>query len=112
MTPPEPSAGSAPPATQETPPEPVLVERPAYRWYQKVSAVLLVTFCLEIGLFLLIFPWTGYWDNNYFSLLTPEWRQYWINPYFRGAISGLGIGNLYISVGEVLRLRRFTKKQP
>jgi hypothetical protein len=28
--------------------------------------------------------------------------------YVRGAISGLGVVNLYISLGEVFRLRRFS----
>ena len=37
------------------------------------------------------------------------WHQYWDNMYVRGAISGLGVVNLYISLIEVLRLRRFAK---
>ena len=47
------------------------VPPPVYRWYHKMSAVVFITFCLEIGLFLLIFPWTDYWDGNYFSGLVP-----------------------------------------
>ena len=89
---------------------PIPIERPVYRWYHKMSAVLLVTFCLEIGLFLLIFPWTDYWDGNYFSGLIPEARQYWNNLYLRGAVSGVGLVNLYIALLEVFRLRRFAKR--
>ena len=110
MMPTEPDRRTAPISTEETAPGPVRVERPRYRWYHKLSAVLLVTFCLEIGLFLLIFPWTEYWDNNYFATLILEWRRYWTNAYFRGAISGLGIVNLYISFLEIFRLRRFTRR--
>jgi hypothetical protein len=36
-----------------------------------MSAVVFIAFCLEIGLFLLIFPWTEYWDSNYLSSLAP-----------------------------------------
>jgi hypothetical protein len=108
MMPIEPDRRTAPTSTEE--PVPVAVERPRYRWYHKLSAVLLVTFCLEIGLFLLIFPWTEYWDNNYFATLLPEWRRFWTNTYFRGAISGLGVVNLYISFLEIFRLRRFAKR--
>jgi hypothetical protein len=108
MMPIEPGRRTAPTGTEE--PVPVPVEPPRYRWYHKLSAVLLVTFCLEIGLFLLIFPWTEYWDNNYFATLLPEWRQFWTNTYFRGAISGLGVVNLYISFLEIFRLRRFAKR--
>jgi hypothetical protein len=32
---------------------------------------------------------------------------YWENAYFRGAVSGLGVVNLYISFIEMVRLRRY-----
>lgn len=83
--------------------------RPVYHWYHKMSAVVFVTFCLEVGLFLLIFPWTDFWDANYFSTLIPGWSAYWGNLYVRGAISGLGMVNLYISFIEIFRLRRFAR---
>jgi hypothetical protein len=89
---------------------PVSVNRPVYHWYHKMSAVLFITFCLEIGLFLLIFPWTEYWDTNFFSAIIPDHLQYWDNMYVRGAISGLGVVNLYISFVEILRLRRFARR--
>jgi hypothetical protein len=89
---------------------PVSIERPAYRWYHKMSAVLFITFCLEIGLFLVIWPWTDYWEGNYFALLVPEWHPYWTNLYVRGAISGLGVVNLYIAFAEMFRLRRFSRR--
>jgi hypothetical protein len=77
-----------------------------YAWYQKLGAMLLILFCLEIGSFLLVFPWLGnLWGANFFSSLLH--RGYWDNAYFRGAISGLGVVNLYISFMEILRLRRY-----
>ena len=87
----------------------VPMDSPVYRWYHKMSAVLFITFCLEIGLFLLIFPWTEYWDANFFSAL-PDWRQFWDNMYVRGGVSGLGVVNLYISFVEIFRLRRFVRR--
>ena len=81
---------------------------PAYRWYHKAGAVLFITFCLEMGLFLVIFPWTDYWDN--FTAFAGHWRHYCDNLYVRGAISGVGIVNLYISLAEVFRLRRFARR--
>jgi hypothetical protein len=92
----------APEPPHEAPPA------PRYRWYHKMSAVLLITFCLDIGLFLLIFPWTDAWDN--FIAFAHNWRQYCDNMYVRGAISGIGVVNLYISLGEVFRLRRFSRR--
>ena len=89
---------------------PVPAPAPQYRWYHKTSAAVLIAFCLEIGLFLLIFPWTEYWEANYFAAFVPEWHQYWDNMYVRGAISGLGVVNLYISFVEIFRLRRFARR--
>jgi hypothetical protein len=65
-------------------------------------------FCFELGVFLLLFPWTHYWDVSY-GLFLPAWvRPLWANPYFRGAVSGVGLLNIYISFAEVFRLRRFS----
>jgi hypothetical protein len=89
---------------------PVLAPAPQYRWYHKTSAVVFIAFCFEIGLFLLIFPWTEYWDLNYFAAFVPEWNRYWQNMYVRGAISGLGVVNLYITFVEIFRLRRFARR--
>ena len=106
MMPPDPQS----PASAETVQSPIAVARPTYHWYQKVSAVVFITFCLEIGLYLLIVPWTESWDGNYFSGLLPAMKRYWDNLYVRGAVSGLGAVNLYISLVELFRLRRFARR--
>ena len=95
------------PPADETVHSPIAVPPPVFHWYHKMSAVVFITFCLEIGLFLLIFPWTEYWDGNYFSSLMPQMKSYWDNLYVRGAVSGLGAVNLFISLSEIFRLRRF-----
>jgi hypothetical protein len=110
MMPSDPVSGETPPqlaqdlaAAQSAPPAP-----PEYRWYHKAGAVLLITLCVEIGIFLLIFPWTGGWDK--FVSFAPRLRPYCDNLYVRGAISGIGIVNLYISLAETIRLRRFARR--
>jgi hypothetical protein len=80
--------------------------RATYPWYQKLSSILLIIFCLELGCFLLFFPWMGpAWENNFFSSMLH--RGYWDNGYFRGAVSGLGVVNVYIALAEMVRLRKF-----
>ena len=101
---------SQPPATAGTVRAPMAVPPPKYHWYQKVSAVVFITFCLEIGLYLSIVPWTDSWDGNYFSGLLPQMKPYWDNLYVRGAVSGLGAVNIYISLFEIFRLRRFARR--
>jgi hypothetical protein len=87
--------------------QPALAPPPLYRWYHKAGAVLFVTICLEIGFFLVIFPWTDGWER--FANFIPKLRPWCDNLYVRGAISGIGIVNLYISLTEMFRLRRFVK---
>ena len=81
-----------------------VVAPPRYRWYHVLSAVIFILFCLELGLFLVLFPWSQYWEANFFFS-----RRYWDSAYVRGGVSGLGVVNLYISLLEILRLRRFSK---
>ena len=80
----------------------------AYRWYHKLIGLLFVVLCFEVGIFLLAFPWSPYWASNYFGWFSPEWHEFWVSPYVRGAISGLGCVNLYVSLQEVFRLQRFS----
>jgi hypothetical protein len=63
-------------------------------------------FTFEIGLFLTVFPWVDIWSLNYFSGLIPALETIWDEPYFRGAITGLGLVNIYVACAEVLRLFR------
>ena len=106
MTPPN----EQPPAPAESANTPVAVPQPTYHWYHKMSALVFITFCLEMGLYLSIVPWTDSWDGNYFSGLLPQMKAYWGNLYVRGAVSGLGVVNVYISLVEILRLRRFARR--
>jgi hypothetical protein len=85
------------------------VNAPLYRWYHKTAALLLIVFCLEVGVVLLIFPWSDYWDNNFFSTWIPSFHEWWDNSYFRGAVSGLGVVNIVIAFGELFRLGRFSR---
>ncbi len=80
-------------------------------WLQRVGLVLFIVFCLELGLFLLIFPWTEAWTGNYFSWIGPltfqrHWHAIWISGYVRGAVTGLGLLNIWIAVAEALRMTR------
>jgi hypothetical protein len=79
-----------------------------YRWYHKASALLSAVFCFEMGIFLLVFPWLDRWSVNFVRSLHPWLQSVWLSPEFRGAVSGLGVVNLYIALIEIFRLRRFS----
>ncbi len=63
-------------------------------------------FTFEIGLFLTVFPWVDIWSLNYFSEWIPALENIWLDPYFRGAITGLGLVNIYVACAEVVRIFR------
>ncbi len=63
-------------------------------------------FTFEIGLFLTIFPWVDIWNLNYFSGWLPVLENVWDDPYFRGAITGLGLVNIYVACLEVFKVFR------
>ncbi len=79
-------------------------------WYLKAAAVLYALFCFEIGVILMVLPWLGIWDHNYFSRLAARWPEVWMSPYLRGAISGVGAVDIVISFIELFRLRRFARR--
>jgi hypothetical protein len=78
-------------------------------WVQKGFAILFIVFCMELGLFLLIYPWTVPWQVNFIPAMIPAFRPIWLNSYLRGAVSGLGVLNLWIALIEIFRLRRFSR---
>jgi hypothetical protein len=81
-------------------------EPPKISWFHRLASLLFIIVCFEVGVFLLVFPWMDYWNNNSIAGFAPWVRAIWESSYFRGALSGLGLVNIFISLGEVLRLRR------
>ena len=82
---------------------------PRRGWFQRFGALLFAVFCLEIGLFLLVYPWTEGWMGNYFAWAVPDalqtpWHAFWSNSYARGAVSGLGVVDVWIALIEVFRV--------
>ncbi len=75
-------------------------------WHHKLGSLVFMIVCFEVGAFLLIFPWLPYWDTNSIASLTPWLRNIWDSAYLRGALSGLGVVNIYFSVAEAFRFRR------
>ena len=80
------------------------------RWYHILGTLLFSTLSLELGIFLVVFPWSGLWYRNWIPSFFPQWRELWSNPYFRGAVSGLGLVDIYIALLEVVHVFRFSVK--
>lgn len=63
--------------------------------------LLYAAYFLEVGLLLLILPWTTFWDRNYLFDLIPTVRDWLHTSYARGAVSGLGLLNLGFGLADV-----------
>jgi hypothetical protein len=75
---------------------------PKIGWQKRLLRISLALFIFEIGVFLVIFPWTEDWDLNYFQIVTPGLQDLWHQPSFRGALTGLGFVNIYIACLQVV----------
>ena len=78
--------------------------RPARIW-----TICFVLLALEIGGFLVVFPWMEAWRLNHFRAMFPPLSGIWDDPYFRGAITGLGAVNLLVAIGQAVHLLRSPK---
>lgn len=92
---------SAPIQAPSAPPSATQPSRFA-RWHRRVLGFCVVIFALEIGVFLAIFPWLSNWDQSWIPVHSPRLATLWMSTYFRGALSGLGLLNIYIAGAELL----------
>ncbi len=92
--------------SQESASYPTPAPQPAPRKRHRLLRICFAVFTFEIGLFLLIFPWRDSWTFNYFQGSSQFLETIWDDPYFRGAVSGLGLVNVYLAIVEFLRAFR------
>jgi hypothetical protein len=66
-----------------------------------IRRLIYVAFFVEVGLLLIVLPWSGFWDQNYFAEVFPLLKDLLTNNYIRGAVSGLGFVNLFAGFAEL-----------
>lgn len=63
--------------------------------------IIFLAYFVEVGLLLLVVPWSSYWDSNYFVQMSPTLEALARNNLIRGAVSGLGAINLGAAIAEL-----------
>ncbi len=58
-------------------------------------------FFIEVGLLLIVLPWSAFWERNYFVYTWPALEPLFTSPYFRGGVSGVGLLNLVSGFAEM-----------
>lgn len=69
-----------------------------------VSRYLIIAYFIEVGVILLVVPWSGFWERNYFTQAAPVIESLMRSPVVRGAVSGLGVVNVLAGVAELTSL--------
>ena len=78
---------------------------------------LLVVYFVEVGLVLIVAPWTTYWDRNYFVEALPSLQPLLTSHAVRGAIAGIGVVSLVAALAELaatiqrVRMRRAAQRE-
>jgi hypothetical protein len=73
---------------------------------RRLLTIIYIVFCLELGIFLFILPWASFWGKNYFIDHYPLVSGISHNYFLRGAVSGLGLADIWLAVYEIWRLLR------
>ena len=67
----------------------------------RILRAMLVVLCFEMGALLLYLPWTSFWEQNYFLSHFPVLIPVLLHPSFRGAVSGLGVLDIFVAVNMI-----------
>lgn len=67
-----------------------------------IRRLVYVALYVEIGLLLIVLPWSTFWERNYFVYLWPALRPVITNHFVRGGITGLGFINVVAGFAELI----------
>jgi hypothetical protein len=100
-----PDAGQQLPPS-EAPPVEAATGTTAPVWLQRVSLLVLVLFCVYLGVLVMVLPWwSRVWDQNLFIQSRPALAAVLHLGAVRGLISGLGVLDIWIGVSEAVHYR-------
>ena len=74
-------------------------------WSSRIFLVIRVVFWLELGLLLLVLPWTQAWSQNVLLMRWPALRTIAQFNFVRGAMSGLGLLDIWIGIWDAVQYR-------
>lgn len=72
-------------------------------WRSRTFLAIIVLFWLEIGIILIVAPWTPFWENNSLLLGFPSLREFFMDSFVRGLVSGLGLVDIWMAIAEAVQ---------
>jgi len=74
-------------------------------WLHRLSLVVFVVFCIELGMLLAILPWTAVWNQNSFLSAHPALKALAQSNFIRGLATGFGLVDIWIGIWEAVHYR-------
>jgi len=74
--------------------------------WKRLFLAIFVFLAFEVGVFLILFPWSELWERNVLLGWAPMLRPAFLSAYCRGAVSGLGLWNVFLGVHEAIHFKR------
>lgn len=86
----------------------------------RLTVIFFIIVCLEAGVALTLLPWISFgglgdWGNNFLLALAVEKTGFPViattvtSSWFRGAVTGLGVLNLFIAFWEIANFKQSVK---
>jgi len=80
-------------------------------WLMRLWVVIRVAFFIELGMILVVLPWTRGWTENSLLVAYPEARFFLQKYFVRGLISGLGVIDIGFGILEAVRYKEPPRNQ-
>ncbi len=87
------------PISPVSPPSPVAI------WIDRIGLIIKVVFYVELGMLLAILPWIRVWTDNSLILGYPALRAFLQHNFVRGAVTGIGLVDIWIGIWEAVHYR-------
>ena len=71
-------------------------------WLHRISLVIFVIFCIELGMLLAVLPWTPVWVNNGLVVAYPLLKSFLQQNFVRGLVTGFGLVDIWIGIWEAV----------
>jgi hypothetical protein len=78
---------------------------PKALWLRRLTLALFVVVCVEVGLLLIVFPWTHVWTDNALLIRNVTLRSLAMHGFVRGLVTGLGLINVWMGIWEAVHYR-------
>jgi hypothetical protein len=93
-------------------PDPILQSAPAPSkpqgldlWIQRLKLGIDVVFFIELGMILVVLPWTNLWTNNSLVSNLPAVKMFTDHGFVRGVVTGFGLLNIWIGIADAVQYK-------